>query len=83
MGRLDEYIEDYKLYKMVKSQPEEAKVVLWHLAYSLASVAWMIKPFMPETADKILLSLGVEPTSREEWKEFSAKEFAHLFPRIQ
>jgi len=83
LGRLDEYIEDYKLYKMVKSQPEEAKVVLWHLAYSLASVAWMIKPFMPETADKILLSLGVEPTSREEWKEFSAKEFAHLFPRIQ
>ena len=83
LGRLDEYIEEYKLYKMIKSRPEEAKVVLWHLAYSLASCAWMLKPFMPETADKILSALGVDPNSREPWTNFSAKETPHLFPRIK
>jgi len=83
LGRLDEYIEGYKVYKMLKSQPEEAKIILWHLAYSLASVAWIIKPFMPETADKILLALGVGADSREPWTKFSAKETPHLFPRIK
>ncbi len=83
LGRLDEYIEGYKVYKMVKSDPEGAKIILWHLAYSLASTAWMIKPFMPETADKILSALGVGADSREPWTKFSAKETPHLFPRIK
>ncbi|MDP3935279.1 MAG: class I tRNA ligase family protein, partial [Candidatus Giovannonibacteria bacterium] len=83
LGRLDEYIEGYKVYKMIKAQPGEAKIILWHLAYSLASVAWMIKPFMPETADKILSALGVGADSREPWTKFSAKETPHLFPRIK
>ena len=83
LGRLDEYIEGYKVYKMAKSNPEEAKIILWHLAYSLASVAWMIKPFMPDTADKILSVLGVTANSREPWIKFSAKESAHLFPRVK
>ena len=84
LGRLDEYIEEYKIYKMVKSEPEEAKVVLWHLAYSLASAAWMIKPFLPETADKILRALGVAPDSENPWTKFTAaKEIPHLFPRIE
>ena len=83
LGRLDEYIESYKVYKMVKSKPEEAKILLWHLAYSLASSAWMIKPFMPETADKILSAVGVAEDSREPWTKFSAKEIPHLFSRIK
>ena len=83
LGRLDEYIEGYKVYKMVKFQPEEAKIILWHLAYSLASSAWMLKPFIPETADKILSALGVGADSREPWTKFSAKGTPHLFTRIK
>ncbi|MEK9175582.1 MAG: methionine--tRNA ligase, partial [Patescibacteria group bacterium] len=28
---LDQYIEEYKVYKIVKEKPEDAKVMLWHL----------------------------------------------------
>jgi len=83
LQRLDEYIEGYKPYKMLVSQPEDAKIILWHLAYSLASCAWMIKPFMPDTADKMLTALGVDYGSQESWTKFSAKGVIHLFPRIE
>lgn len=81
--KLDEYIENYKPYKLLKTDPEGAKVILWHLAYSLASAAWMLKPFLPETSDKMLKALGVEPESKDEWKEFKAGESVHLFPRLK
>ncbi len=83
LKRLDEYIEEYKLYKLVRENPEDAKIMLWNLAYSLASIAWMLKPFLPQTSDKILNSLGVPPESEEEWTKFSAKETPHLFPRLK
>ena len=82
LRRLDEYIEDYKPYKLMKSDPESAKAILWHLAYSLASSAWMLKPFMPDTSDKILDSLGVA-SQKDGWTKFSVKDIAHLFPRIE
>ena len=81
--KLDEYIEEYKVYKIIKTSPEDAKIMLWHLAYSLVSLAWMLKPFMPETAEKILEALGIDSNSREGWTKFSAKEVPHLFPRIK
>ena len=81
--KLDEYIEEYKVYKIIKTNPEDAKIMLWHLAYSLASLAWMLKPFMPGTAEKILEALGIDSNSREGWIKFSAKEISHLFPRIK
>ncbi len=81
--KLDEYIEEYKVYKIIKTNPEDAKVMLWHLIYSLASVAWMLKPVMPDTSEKILGAFGVDPDSREGWTKFSAKEIPHLFPRIK
>ena len=83
LRRLDEYIEDYKPYKMLKTDPEGAKIILWHLAYSIASAAWMLKPFLPEISDKMLTALGVESDYKEEWKEFKAGEAIHLFPRIK
>jgi len=82
LKRLDEYIEDYKPYKMMPDQSADAKVVLWNLAYSLASVAWMIKPLMPDTSERVLKSLGIDPNSREPWTKFSAKEVIHLFPKV-
>ncbi len=83
LRRLDEYIEEYKVYKMAKEDPEGAKIILWNIAYSLASAAWMLKPFLPDTSDKILNALGVDPNSETEWTKFSAKDGVHLFPRIK
>ncbi|MBI2023497.1 methionine--tRNA ligase [Candidatus Giovannonibacteria bacterium] len=82
LRKLDEYIEDYKPYKLLKTEEESAKIILWHLAYSLVSAAWMIKPFLPETSDKILHALGVSAESQEPWAKFTAKETMHLFPKI-
>jgi len=81
--KLDEYIEEYKVYKIIKTNPEDSKIMLWHLAYSLASVAWMLKPIMPDTSEKILEAFGVGSNSREGWTKFSAKEIPHIFPRIK
>lgn len=82
LGQLDEYIEAYKVYKMLKENPEGAKVILWQILYSLASMAWMIKPFLPDTSDKILESLGVSQDSQEPWQSFTPKSISHLFSRI-
>ena len=83
LGRLDEYIEEYKVYKMLKEDPPGAKIILWQILYSLASAAWMIKPFLPDTSEKILESLGVSSSSQDPWREFTPKSILHLFPRIQ
>lgn len=82
LGQLDEYIEAYKVYKMLKEDPEGAQVILWQILYSLASAAWMIKPFLPDTADKILDSLGANHDSQKPWQAFTPKSIPHLFPRI-
>lgn len=81
--KLDEYIEEHKVYKIIKTNPEDAKIMLWHLTYSLVSAAWMLKPFIPETSEKILVAFGAGSASGEPWEKFSAKETPHLFPRIK
>ncbi|QQG42580.1 MAG: methionine--tRNA ligase [Candidatus Giovannonibacteria bacterium] len=83
LGRMDEYVEEYKPYKKLKSDPEGAKAVLWHLAYSLASCAWMMRPFLPDTAEKILKTLGADGKLDKGWSEFRVGEAAHLFPRLK
>ncbi len=83
LHRLDEYIEHYQPYKLVKTEPESVKIILWHLAYSLCSAAWMLKPFLPETAEKMLKTFGVEPDSEKEWREFKVKDIPHLFQRLK
>lgn len=79
---LDQYIEEYKIYKALKEKSEEAKIMLWNVAYALAHAGWMLKLFMPETAEKILCALGVESVAQGEWTEFHAGAMAHLFPKI-
>lgn len=83
LGRLDEYIEEYKVYKMLMLDQAGAKAILWHILYSLASVAWMMKPFLPDTSEKVLESLGVSSYSQEPWQAFTPKSVPHLFPRIE
>ncbi len=81
--KLDEYIEKYKVYKLLKENPEGAKIALWNLAYALAAIARMLKPFLPETSEEILNTLGLDPNSEESPTTFIAKEVIHLFPRIE
>lgn len=81
--RLDEYIEENKVYKLIKDNPESAKAKLWFLARLIVSVGWLLKPFLPETSDKILKTFGADDNQKDGWKKFEVKELIHLFPRIE
>ncbi|MDO8499541.1 MAG: methionine--tRNA ligase [bacterium] len=63
----DQIISDQKPWAMFKAeQTKEVSDLLYHLCEALRHIAVMIYPVMPETAEKILVSLGLDP----------AKEFA-------
>lgn len=71
---LDEFID--------KEKPWESKkeAVLAALATGLANIAFLVRPFLPETSDKIFAGLGVSPGDKN-WA-FKPKKIPPLFPRI-
>lgn len=81
--RLDEYIEENKVYKLIKENPQIAKTKLWTLARLLVSVGWLLKPFLPETSEKILKTFCADGDKNDGWKKFEVKELTHLFPRTE
>lgn len=56
---LDAYISDYEPYKLIKTDEEKTRAVLWNALYGIYSLSLLLDPFMPETAEKILSALGV------------------------
>jgi len=53
------YIDDEKPWALAKENPDRIPEVMYALLERLRHVAWMLKPFMPETADKIFMQLGI------------------------
>lgn len=78
---LDSYIQTYEPFKLIKTDPEKTKAVLWNLIYGALSAAWMIKPFMPGTSEKIFKIFGLDPSSQKEWLNIKVKPAKPLFPR--
>ncbi len=81
LGELDAYVQTYEPFKLIKTDAEKTKAVLWNLAYGALSVAWMLKPFMPDTSEKILEAFGVKSDSKEEWLKVRVKLDGPLFAR--
>lgn len=84
LSELDKYIQDYEPFKLIKTNQEKTQAVLWSLAFGAVSVAWLIKPSLPQTSDKILKIFGVDKKNPPAggWQEFKItlpKE--SLFPR--
>lgn len=50
---LDELIQEKKPFSVVKVDPDSAKNLIANLVYSLAVLASMLEPFLPETSKKI------------------------------
>ncbi len=72
--RLDEYIEEVKPW-------EQKTIQISHtLLTGLANVAWLIRPFLPQTSDKTFAGLGTTPDATE-WK-FKPRKIGALFPKI-
>ncbi|HEB01534.1 MAG TPA: hypothetical protein ENI16_00880 [Candidatus Portnoybacteria bacterium] len=89
------YIEKNKPWDLAKSNPEKLKKVIANLLESLRQIAWMLQPFIPETSDKILTQLGLNPAKEKQktFKEIAKwgglepgtkiKKGPSLFPRLK
>ena len=70
----DKYIDEEKPWEL--NDAEKQKIVFSNLLFSLKEISRMIKPFLPETAEKMEEQLG------EEKGVFNVKKGESLFPRI-
>ncbi|MCK5026882.1 MAG: methionine--tRNA ligase [Candidatus Pacebacteria bacterium] len=53
IGILDGYITHYEPFKLIKEDKEKTENILWNLLFGIETVAKLIKPILPETAEKI------------------------------
>lgn len=81
LGALDGYIQTYEPFKLVKLDKEKTEAVLWQTAYGALEVAWLVRPFMPETSNKIFKIFSVEPGDPKEVDQIKIFPHAPLFPR--
>ncbi len=91
---LDNYITTAKPWELIKNKDERAGAVMYNILESLRHLAWMLWPFMPETAEKIWQSLGIDASEemKRDFQEARAwgglplktkvKKEKPLFPRI-
>lgn len=97
MALLDSYIDFYKPFKIIKNDKETTAVVLYNCTESIRLIAWSVKPFMPETSDKIFAQLFADEKERaaelgksfldaQKWGGLKAgtkiKKGENLFPRL-
>ncbi|KKU36494.1 MAG: Methionine-tRNA ligase, partial [Candidatus Azambacteria bacterium GW2011_GWB1_46_27] len=84
IGFCDEYVDKEKPWELLKQGKEkEFDQAMLNLLTSLSHIAWLLEPFMPQTADKIFEQLGIEKTAKDEWNnKFVIKKQASLFPRL-
>ncbi|MBI4134671.1 MAG: methionine--tRNA ligase [Candidatus Sungbacteria bacterium] len=76
----DSYLSEKKPWGLYG---EEKTKVLQNAVAMLYRIAWLINPFMPETAEKIFATLGLQNTS-EEWGKVLVVRRGEgvLFPRL-
>ncbi|KKR65752.1 MAG: hypothetical protein UU07_C0025G0011, partial [Parcubacteria group bacterium GW2011_GWF1_40_5] len=55
---LDKIIQEKEPYKVFKTNPEEAKIIVADLFMKLASIGYSLKSIMPETSQHILSCLS-------------------------
>lgn len=60
IGHLDGFITDYEPFKLIKTDREKTREIIWSLLYGLHYIADMLSPLLPETAQHIGKLLGVK-----------------------
>ncbi|MEK7493780.1 MAG: methionine--tRNA ligase [Patescibacteria group bacterium] len=58
--RSNKAVEDAKLWELAARDAGEANKVFTALAGNLAAIAYMLSPFLPETAEKIATAIGTD-----------------------
>src|SRR5208282_1298113 len=59
VGRLNQHVDKEAPWTLAKTQPAKLKFLLFDLVWSLRIIAGWIYPFMPQTAAKMQMQLGV------------------------
>ncbi len=79
----DKYIDDKAPWKVIKHDEAEFLKIMNNALYILYNIAWMLVPFLPETADKIFNTMGAdrEAKSLDNYR-FIIKKSKGLFPRL-
>lgn len=72
ISRLDKFINDEKPWELVKKQSPKTKEILSHSVDQIQEIAHLLKPFLPETAQKI----------EDQFTKSVIKPETSLFPRI-
>jgi len=92
VARADAYVNEKEPWKLLKghdrdfseSHGDELGHIISSLVLTLANIGWMLKPFMPTTADKIIDALALDHGRKEPWvgRAVSLKKPREpLFPR--
>lgn len=83
IGYANRYIDDKKPWAAVKNDQAEFLAIMNNAVFVLYNIAWMLTPFLPETADKIFTILGANKDAEtlENYK-FRIKKSGGLFPRL-
>jgi methionyl-tRNA synthetase len=79
----DIYIDAYKLYKpseVLENNKEKIDIALYNLLETLRHIAWMLLPFMPKTAEKVLNQLGLDLKKEKTKKSDEVKKWGGLEP---
>ncbi|HJR76533.1 MAG TPA: methionine--tRNA ligase subunit beta, partial [Nitrospiraceae bacterium] len=87
----DQYVESQQPWRLAKNQASQIRLeqVLYRLAETLRHIAYHLSPFMPDTAQEILLRLGVsgEGQTLPQWGSLSTgmavRKGPPLFPRVE
>lgn len=58
LAQANRFIEETEPFKLIKSDPDAVGVILYSLLEYLRGVAWLLYPFMPDSANAILKNLG-------------------------
>ncbi len=58
VGHLDQFVTDYEPFKLIKTDKDATEKVLWGLLYGLREITEMLRPMMPDTAEKIKTLIG-------------------------
>lgn len=72
LRRSNKYIDETMPWALAKDESKKARLgtVLYNLLESIRFAATMLKPYLPDTADKIFAQLGVENTGVESLTSF-------------
>ena len=80
----NKFIDDRKPWVEVKESPERFLITMTVLTGMIHHITWLLRPFIPETAQKIADTFGDDLSNKEipEDYHFKVKKGEPLFPRL-